>query len=525
MQTIWETYNSEGLVVLAIGNGVDQTGCQQWIATYNLTHPVLADPTRLVYPYYGDGFVPYNAIIDGNGILRYTTSGFDQTQVVNTIEDLLLNIDHGPLPDSEDNLNPYPVDCSINSATNLVPGDLLLHWNLDGGATFNEVVLTPVVTDAYTTDYTAEIPAQPYDTTVYYYLSAANTAGLSVTDPAMAPTELHDFYVGVDSTPPVIDHQPLEDQVLITWPATVNATVTDNQGIDTVTLEFMINGGPPESVAMVPERNGVYSADLYGSVSVGDMIEYRITAVDVAATPNSVVDPASGYHAFSMVEQTPVFIFEPDGTPLSGGAIGQALNGLGIVYDAGTTLPSNPSKYRTIFACLGVYSTNHALTSAEGLALAEFLDYGGRLYMEGGDTWSYDAETAVHPYFHIDGLSDGSGDAGPIAGAVGTFTEGMQFQYSGSNNYMDRIAPLTGAEVVFLNVTPQYINGVAYDGGTYRTIGTSFKFGGLVDGTAPSTKRDLLVKILEFFDMDNLIVLFGDGFEDGTTDAWGLTVP
>jgi hypothetical protein len=512
-------------MVLAIGAYENQAAAATWRSTYGLTHPVLADPTGAIYSSFAAGFVPHNSIIDGNKILRYTEIGFDEPGVVAMIEHLLLNIDHVPLPDSEDDLNPYPVNCSINSAEDLIPTDLLLHWNLDGGATFNEVVLTAVVADAYTTDFTAEIPAQPYGTTVYYFLSAANTVGRSVTDPTAAPTALHDFFVGVDSTPPVIDHQPLEDQVLVAWPATVSATVTDNQGVGTVTLEFMINGGPPESVPMVPERDGVYSADLYGTVSVGDLIEYRITAVDVAATPNSVVDPTSGYHAFSMVEQTPVFIFEPDGTPLSGGAIGQVLNGLGIVYDAGTTLPSNPSKYRTIFACLGVYSTNHALTSAEGLALAEFLDYGGRLYMEGGDTWSYDAETAVHPYFHIDGLSDGSGDAGPIAGAVGTFTEGMQFQYSGSNNYMDRIAPLTGAEVVFLNVTPQYINGVAYDGGTYRTIGTSFKFGGLVDGTAPSTKRDLVVQILEFFDMENLIVLFGDGFEDGTTDAWGLTVP
>ncbi len=203
-------------MVLAIGNGVDQAGCQTWINTHGLTHPVLADPTRIVYPFYGDGFVPYNAIIDGNGILRYTDSGFDPSnlaQYTDMIEHLLLNIDHDPMPDSEDDVNPYPVNSVINSVNPLVPADLVLHWNTNGGASFTDVLMTPVVGEAYSNQCTAEIPAQPYGTTVYYYLSAANIDGRTITEPADAPTGLHSFYVGVDSTPPVIDHQPMGDQV------------------------------------------------------------------------------------------------------------------------------------------------------------------------------------------------------------------------------------------------------------------------------------------------------------------------
>lgn len=523
MQTIWESYAGQGLMVLAIGAYENQATAAAWRNTYGLTHPVLADPTGAVYNSFAAGFVPHNSIIDGNMVLQYTEIGYDQPAVIDMIEHLLLNIDHTPLPDSENSLDPYPVNCAINSATSVTEVDL--HWNLDGSGTFNVVTMTPAGGGPYTTDYTAEIPAQPYGTTVYYYLSAANSGGSAVTDPANAPTTLHDFYVGVDSTSPVIDHEPLGDQVLVRWPATVSATVTDNQGIDTVTLEFMINGGPPATVPMVLERDGVYSADLFGSVSVGDTIEYRITAVDVAVTPNSTVDPPSGYHMFSMVEPLPVFIYEPDGTPLSGAAIASELDALGVDYDMGATLTESPSLYRAIFVCLGVFSTNHQLTPAEGRELAEFLDYGGRLYMEGGDTWAYDSQTAVHPYFNIDGLSDGSGDAGPIQGGAGTFTDGMLFQYSGNNSYMDRIAPLGGAQTVFLNVTPPYMNGVAYDGGTYRTIGTSFELGGLVDGTAPSTKGDLVLKILEFFEVDHYIVLFEDDFESGNTSAWSSVSP
>ena len=129
---------------------------------------------------------------------------------------------------------------------------------------------------------------------------------------------------------------------------------------------------------MAFERNGVYSADLYGAVSVGDTIEYKITAVDVAAASNSTVDPGSGYHTFSILKQTPVFIFEPDNTPLSGAAIAQQLDAMGVDYDTGSVLAENPSLYKTIFACLGVYSSNHTLTQDEGQALAQFVDHADR---------------------------------------------------------------------------------------------------------------------------------------------------
>jgi hypothetical protein len=212
-------------MVLGIGVAENQATCQTWINTHGLTHPVLSDPTSAIYGLFGDGYVPYNAIIDGEMILQYTDSGFNEPLVVATIEQLLaelLWIDHVPLNDTEDNVNAYSANCSITSEYALIANELQLHWNLDGGPTFTDVVLTAIGGD----DYTGEIPAQPYGTTVYYYLSAADTGGR--TKPAGAPTELHSFYVGVDTTPPVIEHVPLGNQVPPTWPATVGATVTDN---------------------------------------------------------------------------------------------------------------------------------------------------------------------------------------------------------------------------------------------------------------------------------------------------------
>jgi len=510
VQQIWETYRDQGLMVLSIGAGMSEATCQWWIDNFNLTHPVLADPGGQIYNLFGDGYVPYNAIIGGDLILEYTTSGYSEPAVIAMIEQLLaelLRIDHVPLPDTEDASSPYNTDCSIYTNYELISDELLLHWNLDGGSAFNDVVLTALGGD----DYTAEIPAQPYGTTVYYYLAAADTGGNTATEPPDAPTELHSFFVGPDTTPPVIEHVPLGDQPLVTWPATASAMVSDNQGVDSVTLEFKINGGPVESAPMLPTRDGEYTAAFYGSVSIGDMVEYRIIAVDVASTPNTATDPVTEYHVFHIIDQVPAFIFEPDGTPLSGDFIAQGLDAVGLSYDMGNALPDDCNQYRSIFVCLGIYPNNHQLTANEGQALAAFLDSGGQLYMEGGDTWAFDPATAVHPYFHIDGLSDGTGDAGPIEGASGTFTEGMVFAYQGENSWIDHLAATDGAYPIFVNGTPEYINGV-------------FEFGGLVDGTGASTKNELLQRILDFFGFSGDDVLFADGFESGNTSEWSTTV-
>ena len=41
---------------------------------------------RQIYNYFGDGIVPYNVVIDRNGTLIYSNSGFKKEDIVNVIE-------------------------------------------------------------------------------------------------------------------------------------------------------------------------------------------------------------------------------------------------------------------------------------------------------------------------------------------------------------------------------------------------------------------------------------------------------
>lgn len=196
--------------------------------------------------------------------------------------------------------------------------------------------------------------------------------------------------------------------------------------------------------------------------------------------------------------QPSILIIDVDDNHSSGPIIQSTIQTIGMACDYVTSFPSNFNGYTTIFVCLGIYSSNYELTNSEGQALAGFLNEGGGLYMEGGDTWAFDDQTPVHPMFNIVGLSDGTGDMGVVVGQTGTFTEGMSFNYTGENNWMDHLAATPPAELIFQNQSPLYGTAVAYDQGTYRTIGAAHEFSGLSDGSSPSTKVELMEQYLYF---------------------------
>jgi len=368
-----------------------------------------------------------------------------------------------------------------------------LRYSIDGGL-YTTVAMTSIGGDYWQ----ATIPAQADGTTVRYYIHAEDDSGRAESHPYIGAQGAHEFTVSSTGDYPVISHTALGDQSLSGWPATVTVAVTVADGLLEVVLEYDVNGTPQAEVAMSGTGGNTWEADFAAAVSDGDLVEYRIRAVDASGSSNTSYDPSTGQHSFSILSSIPVYVWNPSGS-VSGTALADALDALGVAYGSGSSLPGDLSLYEAVFACLGIYSGNHVLTSGEGTTLAAYLDAGGRLYMEGGDTWAYDTATAVHPYFLINGDDDGSGDCGPVNGVSGTFTEGMSFSYSGNNSYMDQLSPGSGAVTIFSNGSPSYDNGIAYDGGTSLTVGCGFEFGGLDDGSSPSTKLELLEAILDWF--------------------------
>lgn len=253
----------------------------------------------------------------------------------------------------------------------------------------------------------------------------------------------------------------------------------------------------------------------FGNIAPGatKMAAFQVTAS--AATPaghmavftiNFTGDlGVAGQGDFStVVGQIPVLIVDLDENNNSASDIASVIEELGVAAEITTSLPADLSLYSSIFVCLGIYSENHVLTSAEGTALANYLNNGGMLYMEGGDTWYYDDQTAVHPMFGITGQSDGSGDLGTINGVAGTITEGLSYSYNGDNNWIDQLAATGTAVVIFNNANPAYACAVSNETATYSTIGASFEFGGL---GSRSSQLELMETYLEYFEITGNVTM------------------
>ncbi|MGB3340996.1 MAG: FlgD immunoglobulin-like domain containing protein, partial [bacterium] len=250
---------------------------------------------------------------------------------------------------------------------------------------------------------------------------------------------------------------------------------------------------------------------------------YNVTAN--ATTPTGTicdfeVEVVSGIYVdtlqFSLVVgKKHYYIWNPDPTPAPGADCHTRLGNLGYSGDYGTTLAPDLTLYQAVLVFVGIYSNNYIIASgsAEAAALVDFLqNQGGRMYLEGGDVWYWDPPTGYDfgPLFGINATADGSGNGGPFVGQASTFTTGMSFAYGGENSYIDHISPTGTGFLIFYDTDNAYDAGVANDAGTYRTVGTSFELGGLVDASPPSTRSALLDSIMKFFG-----IVINPGVEEG----------
>jgi agmatine/peptidylarginine deiminase len=463
---------------------------------------------KVFVPQYGtawddDALATYEAAMPGYEILGYTGSWLTDDAIhcraMGVTDRYMLYIDHVPLSDSPSPLVDYRVEADIidYSETGLINDSLIVYWETEGSPGFTPITMTQ---SARAGTYYADIPAQSVGTVVNYYVHAADNSGRSENHPYIGQHDPHSFEIVVDTEAPVINHTPLTDMTAGQWPPVASADVTDNTVVSSVTLQSWINGAPQTDVAMTRVgSSGTFEGTFPGTAVAGDAVTYRIVAEDAAYPANITYEPPSGTHEFDVLDAIDCVIWEPDPSPNSGAVIGSILNAKGLSYDYTTSIP-NFDEYAAAFVCLGVYSQNYSLSTAQANALVDYLNAGGRAYMEGGDCWAYDsARTVYNPVFGINGTQDGSGDLYTVEGLAGTMCEGMSMAYAGPNSYIDHIEPLTGAVKILRNSGDQAGCGVSYDNGMHRTVGLSFEFGGLTDGDPPSTKEDLLTEILEFF--------------------------
>lgn len=104
---IFQDYDESVLEVIAIGSEWNQPySCEEWGTAFGLTYPILDDVSN-IYGLFGTGYIPHNIVIGGDGEVLLSESGFNQTMILNSInegiENLVLDTDGDGVFDDSDN--------------------------------------------------------------------------------------------------------------------------------------------------------------------------------------------------------------------------------------------------------------------------------------------------------------------------------------------------------------------------------------------------------------------------------------
>lgn len=88
LQEEWENYRGVGLTVLGIDNFEAPPLVQGWADALGVSYPIwLAPSWDLFETFAGITGMPYNAVIDADGILRYARTGFDHEAVMGVVHE------------------------------------------------------------------------------------------------------------------------------------------------------------------------------------------------------------------------------------------------------------------------------------------------------------------------------------------------------------------------------------------------------------------------------------------------------
>ena len=443
----------------------------------------------------------YREAMPGYEVLGFTGcgSGYNalHCRTMGITDRYMLRIVHIPLHDRENTGGDYLVEALVHPYSNmsLLPGSPELLWKTEVGH-YTSVTMTHTVGDTYT----ALIPEQPDGTDIYYYVHAGDDSGRSENHPYIGPGNPHHFFVGTDNEPPTIETEIPGTLLPLSLPLSITAEVRDNLWISSVSLEYMINGIPIDTLELElqPLSAALYETELDLPVSPGDQILLRIKAEDNSTGQNISYDPEIGYYVIDIAGDLLTCVWNPCELP-SGEAIFEMLQGWGIECSYTEEEPASFNRFANMFICSGSYPGAYIFNLDQVNKIADYIRSGHCVYLEGTDNWAYGPyHDQLSEAFGIVGVLDGPYmlSINPVLGTTGTFTEGMSYNTT-NDNYVDRIAAAPGSEAVFVHADTAY--GVVQEGPAFKTIGFSVELGSLYGNNPQSSQTSLFRQILNYF--------------------------
>lgn len=270
---------------------------------------------------------------------------------------------------------------------------------------------------------------------------------------------------------------------------TIAVLSSDHQGIT-------INTVQPISLGTIEPWNSStldvsITADY--SISFGSEVNFLIELTDEIGLITEI--------SFSMsVGSTPVCIIEMDPETNSGSGILEVLQRMEVECDYRPSFPLSMNNYQSVILCLGKHFSNHELTWQQGLILEEYLDHGGNIYIEGRLIWEQEPHLPILDRFSLGTvLSPGMYEI--LYGVDSTFTEGLVYESVTQQPFCYfYLEPTPPAFSIFTGHEYPNCVAVAYDAGSYKTIGTIFELGALLSSDTCLVDT-FMQRVLNFFDI------------------------
>lgn len=207
---------------------------------------------------------------------------------------------HTPKKDTEEPISTIPVSIEIKSDTTYNRSHVAMVYSFDNFHTSRTVYLNSTGTENV---FNTTVTLPSYNTDFQYYFSVEDCFLRQFKCPSYSDEIRYETFVGTDTVHPVLDHNRIKYCLQTDDTIKFDVNAYDNIGIDTVYLEYKVNGGPSQYIGLSAGRNDEYKYHLpFGTayLSGGDVISYRIFARDLANVTNVTILPRTGFYTFNI---------------------------------------------------------------------------------------------------------------------------------------------------------------------------------------------------------------------------------
>ena len=151
------------------------------------------------------------------------------------------------------------------------------------------------------------IPLNQFMGKLQYYFKTTTIENKIFKLPSTAPNKKFSVRIGPDYSPPSVQHNPVKLVSQNAKAMKISAVVMDNIGINSVKVDYRINGIQQEPINLTIDSKNLYTGEINISQQLfqSDIIEYRIIANDNSKNENTIKVPATDYYVVTVFEPVP----------------------------------------------------------------------------------------------------------------------------------------------------------------------------------------------------------------------------